>query len=794
MPAGVCAQMQITFEDIAFSFSQEEWEYLDEEQKELYKEVMKENYQTLISLETGSPAAIPDIISHIERGEEPYIRGEPGSEERETGKSSCSADYEGIDPDILSRVRQEEDMTFWDPQESGEREVTHSYSGEGFPAVITDVVSHFEQGEEPGSEERETGSRSCSADRQFTQEREREKNQGEPPVEMEQIQRQSHNVFANISQRSERVNAKNCQQGSADQTHTAEDSLDGGPDSERNDSELIKIPEQQRDLSNNTDPISSKLHQEKGKEKKDQKEFADQQITQEREREKNQGEPPVEMEQIQRQSHNVFANISQRSERVNARNCQQGSADQTHTAEDSLDGGPDSERNDSELIKIPEQQRDLSNNTDPISSKLHQEKGKEKKDQKEFAGTVFSKGLSFSCNKCDKSFPLFSELEMHKRSHTNEAQVTCTECNKSFTRLSELKIHQRIHMGAKPYTCTECNKMFILLSNLKIHQMIHMRDKPYTCTECNKSFSRLSNLKVHERIHMRNKPYTCTECNKNFSRLSNLKDHQRIHTGDKPYACTECNKSFTQLSNLKSHQRIHTGDKPFTCSECNKSFTKLSCLKFHHRIHTGDKPYICTEYNQGFTQLSDLKRHQNIHTEDKAFTCTECNKSFTRVSGLKCHQRIHTGAKPYTCTECNKSFTQLSTLKTHQKSHTGVKAFTCTECNKSFTRLSNLKFHHRIHKGDRPHSCTEFNKSDPITSKLHQGKGNKDQKELVCTVFNRGISFSCNKCEKSFPLFSELELHKRSHAKEARLTCTECNKSFFWLSSLKRHQKTHTGN
>ncbi|XP_029448220.1 zinc finger protein 354A-like isoform X3 [Rhinatrema bivittatum] len=90
MPAGASAQVSVTFEDVAVRFSQEEWEGLEEWQKELYKEVMKENYQTLRSLGTGSPTITPEIISHIERGEEPYIRDEPGSEEGGTGKSSCS--------------------------------------------------------------------------------------------------------------------------------------------------------------------------------------------------------------------------------------------------------------------------------------------------------------------------------------------------------------------------------------------------------------------------------------------------------------------------------------------------------------------------------------------------------------------------------------------------------------------------------------------------------------------------------------------------------------------------------
>uniref|UniRef100_A0A3Q2HH63 Zinc finger protein 282 n=1 Tax=Equus caballus TaxID=9796 RepID=A0A3Q2HH63_HORSE len=144
---GEVPKVPVTFVDIAVYFSEDEWKNLDEWQKELYNNLVKENYKTLMSLDSEGPVPKPDAPTQAEPREEPCMWEQRDPEEREI-LMDPDTDSPASAQDLLSRIKQEEHPCVWDQQDLAERDIPTDPNSESLISAH-DILSWIKQEEQP---------------------------------------------------------------------------------------------------------------------------------------------------------------------------------------------------------------------------------------------------------------------------------------------------------------------------------------------------------------------------------------------------------------------------------------------------------------------------------------------------------------------------------------------------------------------------------------------------------------------------------------------------------------------
>ncbi|XP_004419642.1 PREDICTED: zinc finger protein 445 [Ceratotherium simum simum] len=457
-------------------------------------------------------------------------------------------------------------------------------------------------------------------------------------------------------------------------------------------------------------------------------------------------------------------------------------------------------------------------------------------------------------NQCEEALTHGSGFDHHFRDQSGEKPFDCSQCRKSFHCKSYVLEHQRIHTQEKPYKCTKCRKTFRWRSNFTRHMRQHQEEKFYSQDKCREDFMQTSKCTEPQSAPTVEKAFRCQQCGKTFTRRKSLIDHQITHTDNKPYRCSECAKEFTHRSTFIVHKKQHaikrkpedgpsfsqdrafqvpqnTTEEPYKCSQCGKNFRNHSFLIIHQRIHTRERPYKCKECGKAFRWSSNFSRHQRIHalekqyeyhesgntvdqqpqilTDEKRFWCQECGKTFTRKRSLLDHKGIHSGEKRYKCNLCGKSYDRNYRLVNHQRIHTKERPFKCQWCGKDFIGRQTLCIHQRRHTRAAQSesslaglsSCQDTGAS--VQELKSSGEKPLEDCEEACDQSSRPTGLQnaplgkkchkCNTCGKIFNKSSQLINHERFHTRERPFKCRECGKTFRWSSNLARHMKKHMG-
>ncbi|XP_069463746.1 zinc finger protein 583-like isoform X2 [Ambystoma mexicanum] len=451
MPQQSSEKMLVTFHDVAAGFSEEEWKLLHEWQKELYKTVMKEIHQAMISLGPVIATSVFSLGAQEKDGACPMAHEDAGNRLlTDQHARDTIPEYE-----IAFGINVEEHLYRNNPMDGAK---PHEPLNTGYPVMNVDNVLRPAKGCEPILTGHHSEEESC------------------PGINLG-LMDTTPVVSFSIKEESSTY--------SKDQQHSAGrgtlDEARGEPFSIKEDTLTYVIDclnSDRREI-----PTSPTGGGQKNRTKKDiDSEF-------------NETIPPGTASHV-----NSNSNVLQSSNKIT--NCQWQWWSQQHE-----------EVQEEKTVPCERQFGDSHdvNLQDPISDESDQYN----ENESNLSNTVLlacqtntkHKWRSSTSTEYERRLRQTKDLYKHRRTYHSKFTGTipkcdasmyqCTYCAKIFNHKGHFTTHIRTHTKERPFPCNECEKSFSTKGNLIIHRRLHTGERPYHCTGCKKSFSQQGHLTKH---------------------------------------------------------------------------------------------------------------------------------------------------------------------------------------------------------------------------------------------------------------------------------------------------------